>query len=244
MAPEKGEQSANFRNVVADFALSKARNTALTKASKPIGNSVIAYGSYLVNNPNAYHTQTLVARYTATAGMTANEMMISESRHKNFVQIEERHIKKEGYRGPPKKKERFSYTRELTRADRTPLGRVRVTPKGGDFLQTIEDFEQREKRYSRERIKGRSVILGGAAIRYGVPVMIYGSVAFGVLAGAYHRDQGILESNRLHDALGPLALPVTISADAAVMTYDLFDLFNQTRASAISRSSGWGGVWL
>lgn len=200
---------------------------------------MIAVGSYMVNNPNAYHTQTLIARYTATAGMTANEMALSESRHRHFVQIQERHIKKEGYKGPPKKKERFSYTRELTRADRTPLGRVRVTPKGGDFLQTIEDFEQREKRLSRERTKGRAVILGGAAVRFGVPVMIYGSVAYGVVAGAYHHDQGILESNRLHDTLGPLALPVTIAADTAVMTYDLFDIFNQTRASAAARSGGW-----
>lgn len=239
MAPEKGPKSGTLGSVLADFALSKARNTALIRASKPIGNSMIAYGSYLVNNPNAYHTQTLVARYTATAGMTANEMAISESRHRNFVEIDERHIKKEGYKGPPKKKERFSYTRELTRADRTPLGRVRVSKKGGDFLQTIEDFEQREKRLSRERTKGRAVILGGAAVRFGVPVMIYGSVAFGVLAGAYHHEQGILESNRLHDAFGPMALPFTIAADTAVMTYDLFDIFNQTRASAAVSSGGW-----
>ena len=135
----------------------------MIKASRFAGNSMIAYGSYLVNNPNAYHTQTLVARYTATAGMTANEMMISESRHRTFLEIDERHIKKEGYKGPPKKKQRFSYTRELTRAERSPLGRVRVTKKGGDFLQTIEDFEQREKRLSRQRTKGRAVIL---AVRF------------------------------------------------------------------------------
>lgn len=204
---------------------------------------MIAYGSYLVNNPNAYHTQTLVARYTATAGMTANELMISEARHKNFVQINERHIKKEGYRGPPKKKERFSYTRELTRADRSPLGRVRVTPKGGDFLQTIEDFESREKRLNRQRTKGRAVILGGAGLRFGVPVMIYGSVAYGVAKGVYHHDEGVLESNRLHDALGPLALPTTIAADTAIMTYDFLDLFNQTRAAAAA-DNPYAGVWL
>lgn len=242
MAAEKAERSETFGSVLGKYALSKGRNTALIRASRSAGNSMIAYGSYLVNNPNAYHTQTLVARYTATAGMTANELMISEARHKNFVQINERHIKKEGYRGPPKKKERFSYTRELTRADRTPLGRVRVTPKGGDFLQTIEDFEQREKRLNRQRTKGRAVILGGAAVRFGVPVMIYGSVAYGVAKGVYHHDEGVLESNRLHDALGPLALPTTIAADTAIMTYDLIDLYNQTRASAAG--SGYGGVWL
>lgn len=203
---------------------------------------MIAYGSLVVNNPNAYHTQTLVARYTATAGMTANEMMISESRHRTFLEIDERHIKKEGYKGPPKRKERFSYTRELTRADRSPLGRVRVTKKGGDFLQTIEDFEQREKRLSRERTKGRAIILGGAALRFGVPLMIYGSVALGVARGVYHHEEGILESNRLHEAIGPLALPVTIAADTAIMTYDLLDVMTQTRVTALS--AGYGGVWL
>jgi hypothetical protein len=105
------------------------------------------------------------------------------------------------------------------------MGRkIRTGDQYGDFLQTLEDFESREKRYSRQRLKGRSIILGGATVKYGVPILVYGSIAYGIVGGVYYQESGLLESNRLHDAIGPLALPVTIAVDTAELISDIGDL--------------------
>ena len=179
----------------------------------------------MVINPEHMHTQTITGRYTTVMGMTPNEVFLSEERYRRFSEIEERHIRKVGDRGAPTKTQRFRATTELTRADRSIMGRnIRTGDQYGDFLQTLEDFESREKRYSRQRIKGRSIILGGATVKYGVPILVYGSIAYGIVDGVYYQESGLLESNRLHDALGPMALPVTIAADTAGLVMDIGDL--------------------
>lgn len=179
----------------------------------------------MVVNPEHLHTQTITGRYTTVMGMTENEVFLSEERYRRFSEIEERHIRKVGDKGPPTKTQRFRATTELTRAERMPpFGRLRVGDQYGDFLQTAEDFETREKRYSRQRLKGRSIILGGAAVKYGVPVLVYGSIAYGIGEGVYYHEGGLMDSNRLHEAIGPLALPVTIAVDTAELIMDIGDL--------------------
>lgn len=177
-------------------------------------------------NPEKYKTTTIRGKYTTVIGMSENEIFLSESSYKRFSEgYNERHIEKVGDRGPPTRTQRFETVTEFTRAERTPpFGRIRVHPEARGYLHTLEDWESREKRYARQRIKGRSIILGGAATKYGVPILVYGSIIYGIGEGVYYHEDGLLASNRLHEAIGPLALPVSIAVDTAELIMDIGDL--------------------
>lgn len=176
-------------------------------------------------NPEKYKTTTIRGKYTTVIGMSQNEIFLSESSYKRFSEgYNERYIEKVGDRGPPTRTQRFETVTEFTRAERTlPFGRIRVHPEARGYLHTLEDFESRERRYARQRLKGRSIILGGAVTKYGVPILVYGAIAYGIGAGVYYHEGGLMDSNRLHEAIGPLALPVSIAFDTAELIMEIGD---------------------
>ena len=193
------------------------------------GDSLIAYGSYRVMNPEIYKTQTLVGKYESRPlGLSANEAFLSNQAYENFSRDLPRHIGREGDKGRPNKNQRFSYVTEYERADLKPKwllpgARVVPNPQGADFIHTMEDWETREKRYARERLKGRTIIGGGALLKYGTPVLMYAWMGYDVVKGHYYYEGGLMDSNRLHDAIGPLALPVTVAYDAYQITQAIGD---------------------
>lgn len=193
------------------------------------GNALITYGSYKVLNPEIYKTQTLVAKYeTRRTPLTSNELFLSEKAYERFSEEQPRHVGKTGDRGKPTRTQRFSYVTQYERGRLAPRwlpprGKIIPDPQGPDFIHTMEDFETREKRYSRERMKGRAIIGGGAMLKYGTPVLIYGWMAHDIVEGNYYIEGGIMDSNNLHDAIGPLALPVTIAVDAYHFTQAIGD---------------------
>lgn len=123
-------------------------------------------------------TQTITGKYSPALGMSANEISMSKSRYEIFSRESPGYIKKVGDQGPPSKSVRFTTSTELTRARVkptwfTPGGKVVVDPKGPDFLQSVEDFEAREKRQSKFRRKARVRMAGGAILRYGIAPAMY-----------------------------------------------------------------------
>lgn len=233
------------RNRLIDVAVTKAGRMAIKEMATLTGNSLIAYGSYRVSNPEIYKTQTLQAKYEPRPkGMTSAEVFLSEQAYERFSRDLPRHMQRTGDKGRPTKNQRFSYVTQYERGYVKPKwtmtgGKIVPHKDGADFLHTIEDFETREKRWQREMTKGRTIIGAGALLKWGVPVLMYGWIAHDVVSGNYHYEGGLLDSNRLHDAIGPMALPVTIAADV----YFLGGAVTGARATAIARDP-MSGIWL
>lgn len=92
-----------------------------------------------------------------------------------------------------------------------------LEPYGTEGGRSFRDSTYRD----RQKRKGKRKVILGRGIRYGVPVLVYGSIGVGIYNDQYHVEEGPLESNRLHEAIGPLALPVTIAWESIGMAYDL-----------------------
>ena len=108
---------------------------------------------------------------------------------------------------------------------------------GKGFLRT-------EKRRHRGIAMGRFMVWGGRL----VPVLGYGYAGHSIVRGTAHYESGPLESNRLHDAIGPLALPVSVLAETGYTLLGVGMLGSQMSASASTTSGmsygmGGGGIY-
>ena len=192
---------------------------AIVRSGKSIGSVMIASGSEMLVRKEPFVTKTITGKYTPAMGMTANEIAMSEARYELFESESRGDIKKVGDRGRPLKTERFTTTTELTRARVkptwfTPGGKVVVDPKGPDFLQSVEDFESREKRQSKYRRKARMRIAGGAVLRYGIAPAMY---IYGIHSlYSRYKTEDIWMQEEATDAYGPYLGPV-LAAGADVI---------------------------
>jgi hypothetical protein len=86
-------------------------------------------------------------------------------------------------KGSPGKGKRYRSTTQFVRADRTARGKVRITPKGRDYLHSIETTPEREKRLAKSRRRSKTTIIGGRVLRYGVPVLMVGWTVSDLIKG-------------------------------------------------------------
>ena len=108
---------------------------------------------------------------------------------------------------------------------------------GKGFLRT-------EKRRHRGIGMGRFLVWGGRL----VPVLGYGYAAHNIAQGTAHYESGPLESNRLHDLIGPLALPVSVLAETGYFLGTMSMVGSATAASSttsgtLSYGMGGGGIY-
>lgn len=154
---------------------------AANRISRIAGDAITAKGVYNLANPSKFVTTVITGRYVPQATITANEAFLSKSRlDADLRSSKERHVKLE-VKGKPGKGKVYKSTIDFTRADRSILGRIKVKPTGKDYLHSIEDFEQREIRQAKGRRNARLTIIGGRALRYGVPVLMVGWTIYDVL---------------------------------------------------------------
>jgi len=145
---------------------------AANRFSKIAGDYISARGLYTLMNPNSAITTVITGRYVTQGTITANEAMLSKSKlEADLRSSKERHVKYEvkGKAGPGK---RYQSSTKFVRADRTARGKIRVTPKGRDFLHSIETTPERELRLAKARKYSRMTIIGGRLLRYGVPTLM------------------------------------------------------------------------
>lgn len=158
-----------------------AVRSATKRTAVTIGNAMIAAGAARILNPDVFVNATIVGKYGPSTG-SLNEVYLSESAYERVQKMKSnKNLAFEQVDRKPTKSERFTYVREPTGAKRSVLGRIRVDPTGykkprkyPGRLETMEDFEAREIRLQKSRNLGRATVLGGAALRYGVPVLLVG----------------------------------------------------------------------
>lgn len=150
------------------FVIKQAAN----RSSKIAGDLITAKAVYNLANPEGQITTVISGRYVPQASITANERFLSESKFQKDVQsAQQRHVKLK-VKGKPGKGKRYRSTTDFVRADRSILGRVKVKKTGKDYLHSIEDFEQRERRLAKNQRRNLLTAIGGRALRYGVPVLM------------------------------------------------------------------------
>lgn len=152
------------------FAVKQAAN----RTSKIAGDAITARGVYTLLNPQSEITTVITGRYVPQATITANEAFLSESKRKADLKSSKQRNVKLKVKGKASPGTRYKSTTQYVRADRTTRGKIRVTPKGRDYLHSIETTPEREKRVARSRRYSRATIIGGRSLRYGVPVLMVG----------------------------------------------------------------------
>ena len=168
VAPEKGEQKELSPSE--KFVIKQAAN----RSSKVAGDLITAKAVYNLANPEGQITTVISGRYVPQATITANERFLSESKFQKDVQsAKQRHVQLK-VKGKAGKGKRYRSTTDFVRADRSILGRVKVKKTGKDYLHSIEDFEQRERRLAKNQRRNLATAIGGRALRYGVPALMVG----------------------------------------------------------------------
>ena len=153
------------------------------RASKVAGDVITARGTYTLLNPQGEITTVIEARYVPQSTITANEAALSMAREKLDRQSAKQRNVEMKVKGSPGKGKRYKSTTKFVRADRNARGKVVITPKGRDYLHSIESYEERRRRISRSRRNSRMTIIGGRTIRYGVPVLIVGWTVYDLIQG-------------------------------------------------------------
>jgi len=181
VVPEKGERKEDSSELTVSekFAIKQASS----RFGKIAGDAITAVGVRNLLNPTAHVTTVINARYVPQATLTVNEMRLSEQRRKlDLAASKQRHVKMQ-VKGKPGKGKIYRSSTSYVRADRTARGKIRVTPKGRDFLHSIETTPEREKRLARSRNKARATVIGGRALRYGVPALMVGWTVYDAFSG-------------------------------------------------------------
>jgi hypothetical protein len=156
---------------------------AANRFSKIAGDAISARGLYTLMNPNSAITTVITGRYVKQGTITANEAALSKSRlEADLRSSKQRHVKLE-VKGKPSSGTRYRSTTDYVRADRTARGKIRITPKGRDYLHSIETTPEREKRLARARNNSRMTIIGGRTLRYGVPTLVVLWTLYDVFSG-------------------------------------------------------------
>lgn len=162
--------------------------------------------------PETRVLSTSYAKYIPVSGMTANESFLSKSRYETFKKLEtDKTIRTVGDRGAPQANQRFDYVSERTRTD-----------KGRGFLDSSEDYVSRRKRLGRSRQFGAAKwALGGLLVK-GVPVLLAAWTVHDIVRGDYATGY----SDDVHDAFGPMGLPITIGVETGKAALSLAALAN------------------
>jgi len=163
---------------------------AANRSAKIAGDYISARGLYTLLNPNNAITTVIRGSYVAQGTITANEAMLSKSRlEADLRSSKQRHVKLE-VKGKASSGKRYRSTTSYVRANRTARGKIRVTPKGRDFLHSIETTPERELRLAKARRNSRLTIIGGRFLRYGVPVLMVGWTIFDLVEQKDKRTKG------------------------------------------------------
>lgn len=161
------------------FVIKQAAN----RVAKIAGDAITARGVYTLLNPQSAITTVITGRYVPQATITANEAFLSESKRRADLKSAKQRNVKLVVKGKASPGTRYRSTTEFVRANRTARGKIRVTPKGRDFLHSIETTPERELRLARSRRYSRMTIIGGRAVRYGVPALLVGWTIYDIIAG-------------------------------------------------------------
>jgi len=145
---------------------------AANRTAKIAGDAITARGVYTLLNPTSAITTVIQGRYVPQATITANEAFLSESKRQADLKSAKQRNVKLTVKGKPSSGKRYKSTTKFVRADRTARGKIRVTPKGRDFLHSIETTPERELRLAKARRNSRLTIIGGRVLRYGVPTLM------------------------------------------------------------------------
>ena len=181
MVPDKGERKEDSSELTASEKFAIKQGSNLT--AKIAGDAITARGVYTLANPGAAITTVVAGRYVARKTISANERRLSESKRQADLRTgKERHVKLK-VKGSPGKGKVYRSTTSYVRASRTARGRIRVSPKGRDFLHSIETTPEREKRLARSRNYSKATIIGGRALRYGVPTLMVAWTINDIIAG-------------------------------------------------------------
>lgn len=156
---------------------------AANRTARIAGDAITARGVYTLLNPQSAITTVIVGRYVPQATITANEAFLSESKRQADLKSSKQRNVKLTVKGKPSPSSRYRSTTKFVRANRTARGKIRVTPKGRDFLHSIETTPEREVRLARSRRYSRMTIIGGRTIRYGVPTLLVGWTVYDIIAG-------------------------------------------------------------
>ncbi len=197
---------------------------AANRTAKIAGDAISARGLYTLMNPNSAITTVITGRYVKQGTISANEAALSKARlEADLRSSKERHVKLE-VKGKPSSGSRYRSTTDYVRADRTARGKIRVTPKGRDYLHTIETTPERELRVAKARRNSRLTIIGGRTLRYGVPVLMVGWTIFDLVDQADKRTKETaymdLQSGR--DAWALISLNFEVNNIVWNLTKDLF----------------------
>ena len=156
---------------------------AANRTAKIAGDAITARGVYTLLNPQSAITTVITGRYVPQATITANEAFLSESKRQADLRSAKQRNVKLVVKGKASPRSRYRSTTKFVRANRTARGKIRVTPKGRDFLHSIETTPEREVRLARSRRYSRMTIIGGRSIRYGVPTLLVGWTVYDIIAG-------------------------------------------------------------
>jgi len=175
---------------------------AANQTAKIAGDAISARGVYTLLNPTSAITTVIQGRYVPQATITANEAFLSESKRQADLKSAKQRNVKLTVKGKPSAGKRYKSTTKYVRADRTARGKIRVTPKGRDFLHTIETTPERELRLAKARRNSRLTIIGGRALRYGVPALMVGWTIADIIAGKSLTE--VAMEATFQDTLAPL----------------------------------------
>jgi len=156
---------------------------AANQTAKIAGDAISARGVYTLLNPQSAITTVITGRYVPQAVITANEAFLSESKRQADLKSAKQRNVKLVVKGKASPRSRYRSTTQFVRANRTARGKIRVTPKGRDFLHSIETTPERELRLARSRRYSRMTIIGGRALRYGVPAILVGWTIYDIISG-------------------------------------------------------------
>lgn len=156
---------------------------AANRTAKIAGDVITARGVYTLLNPQSEITTVITGRYVPQATITANEAFLSESKRRADLKSSKQRNVKLKVKGKPSPGKKYKSTTQYVRADRTTRGKIRVTPKGRDYLHSIETTPEREKRVARSRRYSRMTIIGGRTLRFGVPALMVGWTIYDIIAG-------------------------------------------------------------
>lgn len=145
---------------------------AANRTAKIAGDFIVAKGVETLLSPQTQVTTVIEGRYVPQSTITANEAALSKSKRAADLRSGQRSHIKLTVKGSPGKNKRYRSTTKFVRADRTWSGKVRVHSKGRDFLHSIEDSKESQTRLAKTRNRARLTIIGGTALRFGVPVIM------------------------------------------------------------------------
>jgi len=148
-------------------SLTFSQRKSILAASKNIGNKIMAVGLTQAAIPDKTLHYTVHAKYSYRPGMSANEAFLSRSAYSRYSKgIDDPRYTTKGFTHSPKKDQFLS----------THI--VYETRDGGREFAHGEHWYSKEKRTKMSKAKGSFKFLGGAAIRYGVPILLYGAMAY------------------------------------------------------------------